>query len=347
MRSAAARVWDYYDEDDDDFGLEAEIDALPEQVILDEFDDEEEDEFEQEEIELPRPLKHPQFFPAPSPVFTQRFDASQRRRNSLTPAAPSQQWFGNRHEELLLETELYDDDDYGYDYQPRQSTLLFEKALRIGRQVINNQWVVLSVVLVGGCLLISLVFGWLKRGDEASIYQFGVIMQPKAGIPNDQDKASAPPVNTSNSHGIEGTPTISVAKIEQVLRQYKSPAVGASQGMYDLGIKYGIDPAYALAFFIHESSAGTKGLAVTTKSIGNIRQTANSGFEAYQGFRKYPTWEAGMEDWYKLIKELYVKGWKLRTIEAIVPKYAPSIENDTNNYINQVVRLVEDWRKSN
>ena len=42
---------------------------------------------------------------------------------------------------------------------------------------------------------------------------------------------------------------------------------------YNLGIKYGINPAYALAFFVHESGCGTKGVARFTKSLGNIRTT--------------------------------------------------------------------------
>jgi flagellum-specific peptidoglycan hydrolase FlgJ len=113
--------------------------------------------------------------------------------------------------------------------------------------------------------------------------------------------------------------------------------------MYDLGIKYGIDPAYALAFFINESSAGTQGIATVTKSIGNIRVTP--GYENYQGFRKYPGWDAGIEDWYKLIKNLYVDGWGLNTVEKIVPVYAPAADNNNPAaYIKHVNNLVAQWR---
>jgi hypothetical protein len=140
-----------------------------------------------------------------------------------------------------------------------------------------------------------------------------------------------------------GAPTITPEQIEQVLRQYHSPAQGAGQTMYDLGLKYGIDPAYPLAFFIHESSAGTQGVATVTKSIGNIRVTP--GYDSYAGFRKYATWEAGMEDWYKLIKDLYIDSWHLTTLQAIIPRYAPSADhNDPLAYINQVHNLVATWR---
>ncbi len=41
--------------------------------------------------------------------------------------------------------------------------------------------------------------------------------------------------------------------------------------MYDLGVKYGIDPIYALAFFQHESDFGTTDEARKTLSLGNER----------------------------------------------------------------------------
>ncbi|MBM7846616.1 glucosaminidase domain-containing protein [Herpetosiphon giganteus] len=154
--------------------------------------------------------------------------------------------------------------------------------------------------------------------------------------------------NLSGSFGaldgdsIIGVPTISAAKIDQVLASYDSPATGKGQVIYDMGIKYGIDPAYCLAFFIHESTAGTRGVATVTMSIGNIRTTP--GYEDYQGYRKYPSWEAGIEDWYKLIRNLYIDEWKLTTIQAIIPVYAPPVENDTNNYVEIVRTLVNSWR---
>lgn len=141
---------------------------------------------------------------------------------------------------------------------------------------------------------------------------------------------------------ILGAPTISPAKIDAILASYNSPATGTGQAMYDLGLKYGIDPIYCLAFFIHESTAGTAGVARVTKSVGNIRVTP--GYADYQGYRRYDTWEEGIEDWYKLISELYVQGWQLTTVEEIIPVYAPSIENDTQNYINVVNKMVDGWR---
>lgn len=159
------------------------------------------------------------------------------------------------------------------------------------------------------------------------------------------DPAPAPAQGEApaGSYDVMVPPSLSVGQIEKVLRQYGSPAVGLGQKLYDLGVKYGIDPAYALAFFVHESGCGTKGVARFSKSLGNIRWT--EGYASYEGYRSYPTWEAGMEDWYLLIKDLYIEGWGLRTVDAIVPVYAPAADrNDPTGYIASVKYMVDSWR---
>lgn len=198
-------------------------------------------------------------------------------------------------------------------------------------RIIKNRIFHFVLVIALGVFLVTRLFG-LFNTAQAEGYK------PYATGSN-RVVAVAPRTGSS----VLSAPSISPAKIDEVLRSYKSPAAGVGQAMFDLGAKYGIDPAYALAFFIHESSAGTAGIAVNTKSIGNIRHTP--GYENYGGFRKYPTWEAGIEDWYKLIKDLYVNGWKLTTVEQIVPVYAPAADrNNPTAYIQQVNNMVAGWR---
>lgn len=60
------------------------------------------------------------------------------------------------------------------------------------------------------------------------------------------------------SHRLDRPASVGAGEIERVLASYNSPAVGTGLIFYDLGAKYGIDPAYALAFYIAESDAGTK-----------------------------------------------------------------------------------------
>ncbi|GIV97134.1 MAG: hypothetical protein KatS3mg057_1791 [Herpetosiphonaceae bacterium] len=203
-------------------------------------------------------------------------------------------------------------------------------------------------LLIGLAMLAVWAFFFVK-GQQGAPF-----ISPWRADPNQQVAAAAqddgtPLVATfvaqKDGLSVVGPPTISPQQIDEILRSYGSPAVGTGQAMYDFGIQYGIDPAFCLAFFIHESTAGTRGVATVTKSVGNIRTTP--GYEDYQGYRRYSSWEEGIEDWYKLIRELYVDEWGLTTVEEILPVYAPPADNnDTPAYINTVRRLVESWRRA-
>lgn len=179
---------------------------------------------------------------------------------------------------------------------------------------------------------------------EAGATQAPVIDTSAAPAPSQQTQpAVAAQPASDGAYSIVGSPSISVAQIEAVLQQYGSPAAGLGQHLYDLGVQYGIDPAYALAFFVHESGCGTKGVARSTHSLGNIRWT--EGWDNFEGYRQYPTWEAGMEDWYKLVTDLYINQWGLRTVDAIIPVYAPSGDgNNPAGYIASVESMVDSWR---
>ncbi|HED05768.1 MAG TPA: hypothetical protein ENI61_03690, partial [Ignavibacteria bacterium] len=118
-----------------------------------------------------------------------------------------------------------------------------------------------------------------------------------------------------------------------------SPARGTGNLFFSQGRRYGIDPIIALAFFKQESNFGTKGVAKTTKSIGNIKCSKTQ--ENINGFCSYDSWEKGIESWYNLISgEIYVKGGR-DTIETIIPKYAPSSENNVPAYIKSVRDFVK------
>jgi hypothetical protein len=203
-------------------------------------------------------------------------------------------------------------------------------------------WLILG--LAGACLAIILLLspatqpivsswtGPFSRGGTLSISA----PQPPANIPPGQ-------------HAVIGAATVDAALIDAVLTKYGSPAAGTGRVWIEMGQRYGLDPAYALAFFIHESSAGTNpgwaGLKPgggTTHNIGNI---ICAGYPTCFGrFRDYASWEEGIEDWYKLINREYVGDRGVFTVEQIIPIYAPSFENDVPNYVNAVVSLVESWQ---
>ncbi len=146
----------------------------------------------------------------------------------------------------------------------------------------------------------------------------------------------------SSRTSVDGAPTITAEKMRQVLQSYNSPATGDTQVIYDLGARYNINPAVLLAFFIKESSAGTAGQSVANKSIGNI--VCTPGFTCAGRFRRYSSWVDGAEDYYKLLRNLYLNRWGLYYVETIIPIYAPPFENDTCLYINQTINRINSWR---
>lgn len=141
---------------------------------------------------------------------------------------------------------------------------------------------------------------------------------------------------------LQTPPTITAQQIDDILASYKSPAAGTGQTFYDLGVQYGINPAIALAFYIHESSAGTAGVAVETRSIGNI---ICAGYvTCSSGFRSYSNWHDSIEDWYRLISSEYIEGRGHTTIADVIPVYCPIGDGcDSAHYIATVESMVYSW----
>jgi hypothetical protein len=172
-----------------------------------------------------------------------------------------------------------------------------------------------------------------------------IIMAGELGILANPDLANVvvPPGEMS----VLGKPTISVHTITNILHAYGSPAVQDAQALYDLGVRYHIDPAFALAFFVQESACGTTGIARVTRSLGNIRYTPSGSpvrYTDYKGYRAYATWRDGFEDWYWLISQIYIPHG-LTTVDRIIPIYAPADDhNDPSTYIAHVKQLVTYWR---
>ncbi len=155
--------------------------------------------------------------------------------------------------------------------------------------------------------------------------------------------SSLTPIPThSGPYSVISKPTITVDFINRVLAAYNSPAVGKGQELYDLGVKYGIDPAFALAFFMHESSFGTAGMARVTLSLGNLRCIPS--VPCNNGYAQFGSWEQGFDAWYKLIRNLYVAQWGLVTVDQIIPVYAPSSDhNNVNGYIAALKHTIDTW----
>ncbi len=148
-------------------------------------------------------------------------------------------------------------------------------------------------------------------------------------------------------YSVLGKPTITASFINEVLASYDSPTKGMGQSLYDLGVQYGIDPVYPLAFFMHESLFGTTGEARVTLSLGNERCIPDRACidQDRGGYAQMTSWQDGFEHWYKLIRNLYIAQWGRVTVDQIIPKYAPNSDgNDEAAYISTLKHEVDTWR---
>jgi hypothetical protein len=195
--------------------------------------------------------------------------------------------------------------------------------------------------LIGVGAIIAIVLGILMTAMGPGS-RFGTGWSYLMGGHSSVQQSSLPPASGSS---IVGSPSLTAQQIDKILANAGSPAAGTGAVFLADSLQYGIDDAYALAFFHHESSFGTSGAAAQTLSIGNIVCTL--GYSCIGRFRAYPSWQAGIDDWFKLIKNVYVGQWGATTVEAIIPHYAPSSDNnDEAGYISAVESDVNAWRQS-
>lgn len=155
---------------------------------------------------------------------------------------------------------------------------------------------------------------------------------------------------TGTTVTVLSSPRLSPQFIDQVLASYHSPAQGLGQTLYDLGRRYGINSDLALAFFGHESTFGTRGEATKTHSLGNLRcvpvpaDADDCVDQESGGYASFTTWSRGMEEWYRLMKHLYVEQWRLTTISQIIHVYAPAADgNNESAYIHELLTFLSAW----
>jgi uncharacterized membrane protein YgcG len=170
---------------------------------------------------------------------------------------------------------------------------------------------------------------------------------PSEAPPANYHPQNAPPI--AGDMRVDGPATITPEKIDQVLKDANSPAAVPGMGQYicDLGQKYNINPAVALAFFVQESSAGTAGVARETHSWGNIVGEGPAG--QVGRFRAYHDYKEGVADWFRLIHDKYLAppekgGFGCQTLSQIISHYAPSSDgNNERGYVANVKGMVTKW----
>jgi hypothetical protein len=142
---------------------------------------------------------------------------------------------------------------------------------------------------------------------------------------------------------MQGGPRLAASRVDAILAAYRSPLRGHGQDLVALSRRYRVDDAVALAFFVMESRAGTRGEAQFTRNIGNLRPI--SGADAAYSYSTYAHWMDGVDAWFQLIRHVYVDKLKLATVETVVPIYAPAYDgNDPASMTAGIRQLVQCWR---
>ncbi|HMQ31091.1 MAG TPA: glucosaminidase domain-containing protein [Chloroflexaceae bacterium] len=209
-----------------------------------------------------------------------------------------------------------------------------------------SHWVWMGMIALASVLILTTLGG----GPGATNFsRWGAFLAGGAPAAVSQPALFVGQARPVGDYTLRAPPSVTPQLIDSILASYGSPAVGTGEVWYNLGLEYGIDPAFAVAFFIHESAAGTaqgwaghKPDGSTTHNVGNI---ICAGYSTCFGrFRDYPSWDKGIEDWYRLISVEYLDGRGHKTVADIIPVYAPSFENDVHGYVNVVQRLVDQWR---
>lgn len=160
-----------------------------------------------------------------------------------------------------------------------------------------------------------------------------------------------PTPDAADGYSILGKPTVTVAFINHILTHYHSPAAGKGQVFYDEGVKYGIDPVYALAFFMRDSILGNVGLARATHSLGPLPTSATAteatcACQDVHGYRSYATWDASIADWFRYMHDTYVKQLGLTTVSQIVSLYVPMHSSLAIQLaVKEIEGRVDTWRK--
>ena len=125
-----------------------------------------------------------------------------------------------------------------------------------------------------------------------------------------------------------------------------SPAAPEADALWAACVQREVDPAIALAFFRHESTYGTAGVAKQSRNWGNLRRGKRGVIRSTAGgsFAFYPTWTAGLMDWCDLLRGPIYEGDGLVTVAQVLPRYAPSSDgNAPTRYAQAVADAVNGW----
>jgi hypothetical protein len=214
------------------------------------------------------------------------------------------------------------------------------------RRLVALVSLLVALLLVGRALLSSLPHETLARPLPRSQSGRVVMIRPAtapAATPTAQATVQPTAPIGDGAMSIVAPPSVSASLIDDALAREGSPLAGQGAAIVAEGRHAGIDPVFLLAFVSHFDLRAP--LPTAAHNVGHIRATA--GEAALDGYRVYPTWRAGIAAWYALIRGQYVGRWDLKTLDAIVPVYAPSTQAGVESELAQLRAMVTAWRADN
>ncbi len=154
---------------------------------------------------------------------------------------------------------------------------------------------------------------------------------------------AAPPVAGDS---ITGGPSISAKQIAAAVASRRPLEDGEAEYIFSLSRTTGVDAAFALAVWQHESGMGTTGAARDTRNMGNIEWSARCHCQrlaAHPRWRAYHSFREAEADWFALVSGPVYVGSGNDTVARVITKYAPPVENDTAAYIREVRAAMKGW----
>lgn len=211
--------------------------------------------------------------------------------------------------------------------------------------------VLLAVVLLLGAALGRTSAGLASPPAPVPPPQASSMTPPQPTVPAPRaitPTVAVPAASSVPAHGgvsdaalvVTGPPSVSDRAVDAVLSRESSPLAGLGPYIVAEGRRQGIDPVFLLAIVSYFDVRDP--LPAALHNVGHIR--AKAGEPAVDGYRAYPTWRAGIAAWYALIHDLYVGRWGLRTLDAIIPVYAPAPRPRLEAEIDDMRAMVGAWR---
>lgn len=146
---------------------------------------------------------------------------------------------------------------------------------------------------------------------------------------------------------ILAAPRIRLATFAAVLERASSPAAAEAGEAWAAALEYGVDPAVLLAVFRRESGYGRAGVAVRSRSWGNLRTSPH--YPSTGGFVHYPSWAAGGRDTARLLRIYGLNrirpGRDTSTVRTMPHVWAPTADgNAPELYGRALVAYINEYR---